>query len=61
MENTQEEIVYTIKEVADRLKVKPQQVYRIVKDKDLKAVYVGKAIRISKLELDRYISFGANK
>jgi len=57
----QEEIVYTIKEVAEKLKVEPQQIYKIVKNKDLRATYVGKAIRISKLELERYVSEGANK
>jgi excisionase family DNA binding protein len=61
MKNTQEEIVFTIKEVADKLKVTPQQVYKIVKDKEINAFYVGKAIRISKSELERYISFGANQ
>ena len=61
MKNTQEEMVFTIKEVADKLKVQPQQVYKIVKDKELKAFYVGKAIRISRSELDRYVSVGANQ
>ena len=48
--------VYTIKEVAEILKVKPQQVYKIVKNKDLKSIAVGKAIRISKTELSNYIN-----
>lgn len=55
MSNTEEEIVFTIKEVADKLKVKPQQIYKIIKSGELTSFKVGKAIRISKKELDCYI------
>lgn len=55
MSNTEEEIVYTIKEVAEKLKVKPQQIYKIIKSGELNSFKVGKAIRISKQELDCYI------
>ena len=56
MSNTEEAIVYTIKEVAEKLKVKPQQVYKIVKSGDISPIMVRKAIRISKQELDNYIN-----
>lgn len=56
MSNTEENIVYTIKEVAEKLKVKPQQIYKIVKSGDITPIMVGKAIRISKQELDNYIN-----
>lgn len=56
MTNTEEQIVYTIKEVAEKLKVKPQQIYKIIKSEELNCFKVGKAIRVSKQELDAYIN-----
>lgn len=56
MESIENTAFYTVKEVADKLKVKPRQIYNIIQRKEICPVMVGKAIRISQSELDRYLN-----
>lgn len=46
MDTDKLEQVYTVKEVAQALKVAPQTVYAMIKDGRLKAGRVGRALRI---------------
>lgn len=46
---------YTIEEVATILRVSPQTVRKLIKEKQLKAVRVGVQLRIKKEELDRFL------
>jgi excisionase family DNA binding protein len=46
---------YTIEEVADILRVSPQTVRKLIKEKQLKAVRIGVQLRIKKEELDRFL------
>lgn len=56
MYTTEGQEFYTVKEVAEKLKVKPQQIYKILKDKEIVPTMVGKAIRISQKEFEKYVN-----
>lgn len=49
-------VFYTADEVAELLKVTKQTVYRWVRDDHLKAHKLGKAIRVSKTDLKKFVS-----
>ena len=49
-------MVYTVKEVSEKLKVSPRQVYNLVNDGKINSVKVGSAIRILKEEFERYLN-----
>jgi len=49
-------MVYTVEEVADILKVSVSTVRRLIKEGQLKTVRVGIQLRITKEELDRFLS-----
>jgi putative molybdopterin biosynthesis protein len=56
MENTQEEeMVYTAKEVAKKIKVHPNYVYQIINSGELVSIKIGKRVRIRKSDLEDYI------
>ncbi|MFW5719800.1 MAG: helix-turn-helix domain-containing protein [Candidatus Dojkabacteria bacterium] len=52
---SKEEQYYTIKEVAETLKVAYLTVYRWVKDGKLKSVKAGKQYRIKQSQLDNFL------
>lgn len=57
MENTQEqEMVYTAKEVAKKIKVHPNYVYQIINSGELVSIRIGKRVRIRKSDLEDYIN-----
>jgi excisionase family DNA binding protein len=56
MLSNKEKSLYTVKESAYELTVSTKQVYTLIKSGELKAVRIGKAIRISRTEIDRYIN-----
>lgn len=47
--------IYTAQEVADKLKIKKTTVYELIKRGDIQAKKVGKQLRISQQQLDRYL------
>lgn len=49
------EQVLTVEEVADELRVSPQTVHKLIREKKLKAFRVGVQVRVKRSELDRYI------
>jgi len=57
----EEKSLYKIKEVALELEISTKHTYKLVKDGDIKGTYLGKAIRISKEELERYIKEGSKR
>ena len=48
--------VLTIAEVSEILKVSRTTVYRIIKEKELKAIKVRKTIRVKASDLEEYLS-----
>ncbi len=56
IDNMEKEQYYTIKEVAEMLKVAYLTVYRWIRADKLVAVKAGKQYRISKFELDKFIN-----
>lgn len=48
-------MVYTLEEVADILRVSPQTVRKLIKEKRLKAIRVGVQLRVRKEDLDRFM------
>lgn len=48
--------VLTIAEVCDILKVSRTTVYRIIKEKELKAIKVRKTVRVKACDLEEYLS-----
>jgi excisionase family DNA binding protein len=48
--------VLTVKEAADRLKVKPQWVYRMMQSGDLPFVRLGRLIRIDEDSLEKWLA-----
>ena len=48
--------LYTAQEVADRLKVKKTTVYELIKRGELESSKIGKQLRISEEQLDRYLN-----
>lgn len=50
-----EEILLTVKEVADRLRVKPRTIYRMIADGELSAISIRDEYRIRQSELDALI------
>lgn len=53
---SEQEIYYTPQEVARMLKVDRNTVYRYLSSGELNAFYVGRQRRISKTELDKFLS-----
>ena len=47
--------LYTAQEVADRLKIKKTTVYELIKRNELESSKIGKQIRISEEQLNRYL------
>jgi excisionase family DNA binding protein len=45
----------TIKDVAKTLKVKPRYIYRLLKERRLNFIKVGKLIRIRSIDLDAFL------
>lgn len=54
--NTQEEKYYSVQEVSDILKVAYLTVYRWIRAGKLEAQKAGKQYRISKVQLDKFLS-----
>ena len=52
--------VYTIRDVAMILKVSEKTVYRMIKERKLPHIRVGKQIRVSAAVLERYLQGGDN-
>lgn len=52
--------VYTIDEVADRLKVHVNTVRRAIDRREIRAVHIGRQVRVSKAELERVIAQGTD-
>ena len=52
--------VYTIMDVAMILKVSEKTVYRMIKERKLPHIRVGKQIRVSAAVLERYLQGGDN-
>lgn len=50
-----EEILLTVKEVAEKLRVKPRTVYRMIADGELSAISIRDEYRIRQSELDDLI------
>jgi excisionase family DNA binding protein len=50
-----QEVFYTVKELAELLKVNPMTVYRLVKRKELGCHRIGRAIRFHRDEVERYL------
>lgn len=48
--------VLTVAEVCDILQVSRTTVYRIIKEKELKAVKVRKTVRVKESDLEEYLS-----
>ncbi len=48
--------VLTIAEVCDILKVSRTTVYRIIKEKELKAIKIRKTVRVKACDLEEYLS-----
>ena len=53
------EKLFTAKEAAERLKVRKNTVYHMIKRGDLKASKLGKQLRIRQEDLDLYIQYGS--
>lgn len=51
---------YTIKDVADKLKLHPNTVRKLIRTKKLKAVKIGRAWSISEEEVQRLIMEGTD-
>lgn len=52
--------LYTAQEVADRLKIKKTTVYELIKRGELDSSKIGKQLRISEEQLDRYLNGSAS-
>ena len=52
--------VYTLKEVAEILKVSRQTIYNYLKAGRLKATKIGKEYRVTKEDLEEFIRHGSN-
>lgn len=52
--------VYTLKEVAEILKVSRQTIYNYLKAGRLKATKIGKEYRVTKEDLEEFIRLGSN-
>jgi excisionase family DNA binding protein len=50
--------VLTIPEVAEALRVHQKTVYKLVSERKLRAVKVGRAVRVRLTELERFLSGG---
>lgn len=51
-----DELIFTIAEVSEILKLSPQSVRKLMKSKELEFIVVGKSYRISKKSLFEYIN-----
>ena len=49
-------MLMTVSEVADYLKVRKETVYRWIKDREIAAIYLDRAIRIDERDLAIFIS-----
>lgn len=52
--------VYTVQQVAEILQVSTKTIYQIVKDGDLKCIYVRGQIRITSTVLEHYLQGGTH-
>ena len=50
------ETLYTVEEVAEKLRVDKKGVYRLVKDGDIKSIKIGRVIRITETALQKFLS-----
>ena len=51
-----ENILITVKEMADLLKISRSKAYEIIKDKTFPLIKIGKCIRINKKELFKWLN-----
>jgi excisionase family DNA binding protein len=52
--------LYTIEQISDILKVTQRTIYNYIKNKDLKAVKIGKYWRVKHSDLEEFIDTGTN-
>ena len=50
--------LYTAQEIADKLKIKKTTVYELIKRGELESSKIGKQLRISEEQLNRYLQGG---
>ena len=55
------ETVFTVEEVAEIAKLRPNTIYNYIHDGKLKATKIGRARRITKTELNRFLKEGTRK
>jgi putative molybdopterin biosynthesis protein len=48
-----------VRDVADQLKLSPMSIYRLIEQRELSAVRVGRSYRIKKTDLDAYLARAA--
>ena len=53
--------LYTIEQISNSLKVTQRTIYNYIKNKDLKAVKIGKYWRVKHSDLEEFIDTGTNK
>jgi excisionase family DNA binding protein len=53
--------LYTIEEISEILKVTPRTIYNYIKNKNLKAVKIGKYWRVTDIALKEFIQNGTEK
>ena len=46
----------TVPEIADELRVSKMTVYRLVNDRELPSVRIGRSVRVRRADLDHYIA-----
>ena len=56
LSRTYDLLFFTVKDVAAILQISRSTVYNLIKTGELKAVQIGRAIRVRKSDLDEYIS-----
>ena len=54
-------LAYTVQEAAEMLRVSTGHLYRMVRADKVKALHVGRAVRISQAELDRLCGVEPNR
>jgi excisionase family DNA binding protein len=53
--------VYTVQEVAELLKVSPRTIERLVQNHQLRAIHVGRRLRVTQESLQAYIGQGEDR
>ncbi len=46
-------VAYTVAEAADLLRVSPEHLYRMIRQGEVRAIHLGRAVRISRGELEK--------